>query len=101
LKATAKKNVSRVCKKTLHLKFWKTKNSYGICLTEIAGSTQNPEKIIETPNQSVESRNFSKKVCLVLQKWKEAENSNGGYPTEFANSTQNPEQVIGTSNQPR
>jgi hypothetical protein len=29
----------------------------------------------------------TKKVCLVLQKWKEGKNSYGGYPTEFAGST--------------
>jgi hypothetical protein len=36
--------------------------------TEFAGSTQNKKKIIETLNQPIETKKFSKKVFLVPQK---------------------------------
>jgi hypothetical protein len=38
-------------------------NSYGGYLTEFANSTQNPEKIIETPNLPFRTKIFPKKVC--------------------------------------
>jgi hypothetical protein len=34
-------------------------------LTELAGSTQNPKKIIRTPNLPIINKRFAKKVCLV------------------------------------
>jgi ribosomal protein S17E len=76
------------------------KNSYGGYPTEFAGSTQNFKNIIETSNQPIKTKIFSKKVCLVSQKCKRVKNSYGGYPTEFAGSTQNSKKIVGTSNQP-
>jgi hypothetical protein len=98
--------VSRIRKKTFYLQFYmgtskfkKTKNSYWICTTKFAGSTQNHKKIIETRNQLIKTKFFSKKLCLVPQKCKGAEIMYGSYPIEFAGSAQNPEKIIGTSNQ--
>jgi hypothetical protein len=34
-------------------------------LTEFAGSTQNPKKMIGTSNQPIRTKNFPKIVCLV------------------------------------
>jgi hypothetical protein len=66
--------VSRIRKKTFYLKFCmetpeyhqkskistskvkKAKNSYRIGLMEIAGSTHNNKKIIETPNSPIETK---------------------------------------------
>jgi hypothetical protein len=56
---------------------------------EFAGSTQNPKKIIRTPNLPIRTKMFPKKVCLVPKKRKGAENSYKGYPMECAGSTQN------------
>jgi hypothetical protein len=40
--------------------------------SELAGSTQNPKKIIGTPNQPIKTKIFpKKKVCLVPQSEKE------------------------------
>jgi hypothetical protein len=36
--------------------------------TTLARSTQNHKKIIETPNQPIETKNSQIKVCLVFQK---------------------------------
>jgi hypothetical protein len=33
--------------------------------TEFAGSTQNPKKMIETPNIPIRTKNFAKKLSLV------------------------------------
>jgi hypothetical protein len=40
-----------------------TKHSYGGYATEFAGSTQNPKKIIGTPNLPIKTKIFSKKLC--------------------------------------
>jgi hypothetical protein len=66
--------------------------------TEFVGSTQNPKKIIGTPNQQIRTKPFLKKSMYSTLKG--TKNSYGGYPTEFAGSTQNPEKIIETSNQP-
>jgi hypothetical protein len=42
------------------------------------------KKIAETPNLSIKTKIFPKKLCFVPLKWKGAINSYGGYPTEFA-----------------
>jgi hypothetical protein len=68
--------------------------------TEFAGSTQNPKKMIGTPNLPIRTKIFPKKIYLVPQKCKGAKNSYGGYSTEFADSTQNPRKKFGTSNLP-
>jgi hypothetical protein len=58
-----KKKLIKVC---LVLQKWKEgKNSYGGYPTEFESSTQNPKKIIRTPNLSVRTNIFPKKVCLV------------------------------------
>jgi hypothetical protein len=41
------------------------KNSYGGYPAEFAGSTQNPKKIIGTPNFPIKKKIFPIKVCLV------------------------------------
>jgi hypothetical protein len=41
------------------------KNSYEDYKAEYAGSTQNPIKIIGTPNLPIRTQIFPKKVCLV------------------------------------
>jgi hypothetical protein len=91
------------------------KNLYGGYQTEIVGSTQNPKKIIGTPNLPIKTKicmaatrwnlqaqpkmlkkiggtkstkNFSTKVCLVPWKSKGAKNSYGGYPTGFTGSNE-------------
>jgi hypothetical protein len=56
---------------------------------KFTGSTQNPEKFIETSNQPIRMNIFPNKKYLVTQKCKRAKNSYEGYPTEFAGSTQN------------
>jgi cellulose biosynthesis protein BcsQ len=43
----------------------KNKDTYGIYPTKFASSTQNHEKIIETPNQSIRTK-FSKKKNVFL-----------------------------------
>jgi hypothetical protein len=73
---------------------------YGGYPTEFAGSTQNPKKIIGTPNLPTKAKMFLKKLCIVPQKCKGAKNSYGSYPTEFAGSTQNPKKMIGIPNLP-
>jgi hypothetical protein len=73
------KNMSRIRKKTFYLQFcmgllqvclviqkWKEgKNSCGLYPTEFAGLTQNPKKNIRTPNLSIRTNIFPKKLCLV------------------------------------
>jgi hypothetical protein len=41
----------------------KGKNSYGGYATEFAGSTQNPKKIIETPNLPIRTKMIPKKYA--------------------------------------
>jgi hypothetical protein len=58
------KNVSRVRKKTFHLKFiikasWQLKRGYP---AKVADSTKNPEKFIRSPNQSI--RTLPKKMSM-------------------------------------
>jgi hypothetical protein len=75
-----KKNVSRIRKKTFYLQFfmrtpeghqkriekWKEgKNSYEGYPTEFAGSTQNPKKIIRTPNLPIRTKIFLRKLFFV------------------------------------
>jgi hypothetical protein len=67
---------------------------------KFTGSTQNPEKFIETSNQPIRMNIFPNKKYLVTQKCKRAKNSYEGYPTEFAGSTQNHKKSIGTPNLP-
>jgi hypothetical protein len=45
----------------------KNKDTYGIYPTKFASSTQKHKKVIETPNQPIETQK-NLKVCLVLQK---------------------------------
>jgi hypothetical protein len=42
----------------------KVKNSYGGYPSEFAGSTQNPKKIIETPNIPIKTKVFLKKTMF-------------------------------------
>jgi hypothetical protein len=42
----------------------KNKDTYGIYPTMFASSTQNPKKIIETPNKPIKTKTFPKKLCL-------------------------------------
>jgi hypothetical protein len=58
--------------------------------TVFASSTQNPKKIIGTPNQLFRTKIFQKRVCLVPRKSVRAKSLYGSYPTEFAGSTPNP-----------
>jgi hypothetical protein len=46
----------------------KSKYFYRVYLAEFAGSTQNHKKIIENPNQPIETKKILKKICLVPQK---------------------------------
>jgi hypothetical protein len=65
---------------------------YGGYPTEIAGSTQNPEK-----NWNESKRNEKKKKKMCREK-DNLQNSFVGYPAEFSGSTQNLKKIIGTSN---
>jgi hypothetical protein len=42
-----------------------SEKKYGGYPTEFAGTTQNPKKIIRTPNLPIRTKIFPKKVCLV------------------------------------
>jgi hypothetical protein len=46
---------------TQYLKYEKNKNSYGIYLTEFAGSTQNPKKNDRNIKSTNQNENFPKK----------------------------------------
>jgi hypothetical protein len=61
---------------------------HGIYPTKFASSTQKHKKVIKTPNQPIEIKKITKKVCIVHVK--RGKNSYGGYPTDFAGSTRNP-----------
>jgi hypothetical protein len=77
-----RKNVSRIRKKTFYLQFCmgtpeghqkiefrslKVKKNQNF-MWEFAGSTQNHKKIIEMPNQPIETKMFSKKLCVCTSK---------------------------------
>jgi hypothetical protein len=68
---------------------------------EFAGSTQNPKKIIRTPNLPIKTKNCLKKVCLVPYKCKGAKNSYGGHPTKFAGLPKILKKITGTPNLPK
>jgi hypothetical protein len=58
----------------LVLQKWKEgKNSYGGYPTEFAGSTQNPKKIIRTPNLPIRTKNSKKKTMLRTLKKKRSQ----------------------------
>jgi hypothetical protein len=46
----------------------KANNSYGVYLAEFVSSTQNHKKMIETPNQPIETKNFLKKSMFSTSK---------------------------------
>jgi hypothetical protein len=43
----------------------KNKDTYGVYPTKFSSSTQNPKKIIRTPNLPIKTKMFPKKVYLV------------------------------------
>jgi hypothetical protein len=56
-----------------YLKSAKNKDTYGIYPTMFANSTQNPNKIIETPNQPIEIKKYSNKRMFSTSKVKRSQ----------------------------